>query len=106
MPTKIKHLQQWLIIKWWTWRFKRHCKTYGEQLRIEGPCIINAEGTLTAGDKITIRSRNHLPVEFYVASGAKLTLKNNIFINQGVRFSCSNQITIGSGCIIGDELFY
>jgi len=61
------------------------------------------DGDASLGDRVTIRSRSHLPVEIYVAGGANLHIGSCVFINQGVRISCSQPITIGDGCIMGDE---
>lgn len=58
---------------------------------------------MSAGDDLTIRSREHNQVEISIAPGAKLALGNNVFLNQGVRIACSLEISIGDNALIGDE---
>lgn len=68
-----------------------------------GPCEINSEGTIEVGDGLTIRSRKHNMVEISCARQGRLTLGKNVFLNQGVRIACSQEISIGDNALIGDE---
>ncbi len=58
---------------------------------------------MEVGDGLTIRSRKFNMVEISCASGGRLTLGNNVFLNQGVRIACSREISIGDNALIGDE---
>jgi len=42
-------------------------------------------------------------VEITCGRDAKLTLGDKVFLNQGVRIACTNEITIGDNALIGDE---
>ncbi|HLN98962.1 MAG TPA: acyltransferase [Pyrinomonadaceae bacterium] len=55
------------------------------------------------GDGLTIRSRKHNMVEISCARQGRLTLGKNVFLNQGVRIACSQEISIGDNALIGDE---
>jgi maltose O-acetyltransferase len=59
---------------------------------------------MKVGDGLTVRSRAHNVVEISCARGAKLTLGNDVFLNQGVRIACTNEVTIGDNALIGDEV--
>jgi acetyltransferase-like isoleucine patch superfamily enzyme len=90
-------------IRWWTWKFKRHCHPLQGNIRVEGPCVVFGGGKLHILGSLVIRSRKHLPVEIYLKPGASLTIGPGSFINQGVRISCSKEIRIGKGCLVADE---
>lgn len=68
-----------------------------------GPCAVTSAGKIVVGDGLTIRSRKFNMVEISCASGAKLILGNNVFLNQGVRIACTTEVTIGDNALIGDE---
>jgi acetyltransferase-like isoleucine patch superfamily enzyme len=42
-------------------------------------------------------------VEISCARQGRLTLGKNVFLNQGVRIACSQEISIGDNALIGDE---
>ena len=92
-----------LKIRWWSWRFRRHCAIVGEDLSVLGPCATTAEGSIEVGKGLTIRSRKHNMVEISCARDGRLSLGKNVFLNQGVRIACSRQISIGDNALIGDE---
>ncbi|HEY6231369.1 MAG TPA: acyltransferase [Pyrinomonadaceae bacterium] len=92
-----------LKIRWWSWRFRKHCASVGERLAVLGPCDISSSGNISAGDGLTIRSRAHNMVEISCADGATLSFGNHVFLNQGVRIACSRGISIGDNVLIGDE---
>lgn len=94
--TKVKRL-------WWKASFQKHCKTMGSELTVQGPTVVFGGGWIEAGNHLVIRATPHLPVEIYAAAAARLSLGRDVFINQGVRISCSNYIEIGDGCLIADE---
>lgn len=68
-----------------------------------GPCVLRIDGKLRLGAGCYIRSRRHAPVDLYVAHAGSLEVGPDTFINQGVRISCSRRISIGTGCLIGDD---
>ena len=92
-----------LKIRWWSWRFRRHCAAVGNELSVLGPCAISSQGTIEVGDDLTIRSRKHNMVEIFCARDAHLSFGRNVFMNQGVRIACSQEISIGDNALIGDE---
>lgn len=95
----IRHLQY----HWYSAHVRRHCAVVGDRFVAQGPVVIFGEGDVYLGEHVTIRSRSHQKVEIYTAPNGRLQVGNRTFINQGVRISCSHSITIGEGCIIGDE---
>jgi acetyltransferase-like isoleucine patch superfamily enzyme len=58
---------------------------------------------MQVGNNLLVRSRKHNQVDIFVASTATLAIGDHVFINQGVRISCSQEIRIGNGCQIADE---
>ncbi len=68
-----------------------------------GPCVASSEGTIEVSDGLTIRSRKFNMVEISCARGGHLSFGNNVFLNQGVRIACSQEINIGDNALIGDE---
>jgi len=58
---------------------------------------------IEAGDGLTIRSSKHNMVEISCAPNARLTFGNNVFMNQGVRIACTQEISIGDNAQLGDE---
>ena len=92
-----------LQIRRWSRQFRRHCSSVGERLSVLGPCAVTSAGNIQVGDELTIRSRKYNKVEISCAHGAQLTFGNNVFLNQGVRIACVNQVTIGDNALLGDE---
>lgn len=90
-------------IKWWSWKFRRHCTNAGNRLTVLGPCAVHSSGEMKVGDGLTIRSRKFNMVEITCAANAKLTFGNRVFLNQGVRIACTNEVTLGDNALIGDE---
>ena len=68
-----------------------------------GPCAASSDGTIEAGDGLTIRSRKYNMVEISCARNARLSFGRNVFLNQGVRIACSREISIGDNALLGDE---
>ena len=68
-----------------------------------GPCATSSEGVFEVGDDLTIRSRKFNMVEISCARGGRLSFGNNVFLNQGVRIACSQEVSIGDNALIGDE---
>ena len=92
-----------LKIRWWSWCFRRHCSSVGKDLSVLGPCAASSDGTIEAGDGLTIRSRKYNMVEISCARDARLSFGRNVFLNQGVRIACSREISIGDNALLGDE---
>jgi maltose O-acetyltransferase len=90
-------------IKWWSWKFRRHCTFAGTRLEVKGPCVLQSMGEIKAGDELTIRSRKFNMVEITCGPNAKLTFGNKVFLNQGVRIAATNEVTLGDNVLIGDE---
>ncbi len=103
MSTRLNRAARHAATAYYTWRFRRHTRSCGSGLRVEGPLVVFGEGEIVCGENLVIRSRRHAPVEIYVAAGALLRMESGVFINQGVRISCSRSIHIGGGSILGDE---
>lgn len=82
---------------------RRRCTTVGVDFKVQGPTYTVLEGRVDIGDNVIIRSRTHNQVDIHVAHGAHLAVGHRVFINQGVRISCSQYILIGDGCLIADE---
>ena len=74
----------------------------GSGCSVLGPCAISSEGRIVA-DGLTVRSRKYNRVEISCARNARLTFGKNVFLNQGVRIACSEEISIGDNTLIGDE---
>jgi acetyltransferase-like isoleucine patch superfamily enzyme len=64
---------------------------------------MSSQGMIKAGDGLTIRSSRHNMIEISCASNAQLIFGKNVFLNQGVRIACSQEINIGENALIGDE---
>ena len=92
-----------LKIKWWSWKFRRHCTSVGNRLTVLGPCAVHSAGDMTVGEGLTIRSRKFNMVEITCARDARLSFGNKVFLNQGVRIACTTEVTIGDNVLIGDE---
>ena len=75
----------------------------GSGLSVLGPCAVHSAGEMKVGDGLTIRSRKHNMVEITCGRDAKLTFGNKVFLNQGVRIACTNEVTIGDNALLGDE---
>lgn len=103
MFTRIRRIIRIANYQWHGAYFRRKCTKAGENLSVQGPVIVYGGGSLHVGSYVIIRSRPHLPVDIYVAPHANLEIGDHVFINQGVRLSCSQSIAIGDGCILGDE---
>jgi acetyltransferase-like isoleucine patch superfamily enzyme len=103
MITRIRHGGSILLIKWWSWRFRKHCSSAGHGLRALGPCEVYAEGVMVVGDGLVIRSRRFNQVEISVAPQGHLEVGNHVFLNQGVRIACTLDVRIGDNALIGDE---
>jgi acetyltransferase-like isoleucine patch superfamily enzyme len=103
MITHIRRVGYILLIKWWSWRFRKQCSSAGHDLSVLGPCEVSGEGTIVVGNGLVIRSRTFNRVEISVAAAARLELGNRVFLNQGVRIACCVGITIGDNTLIGDE---
>ena len=65
--------------------------------------MVISKGTIKAGDDLTIRSGKHNMVEISCAPTARLSFGKNVFLNQGVRIACTQEITLGDNALIGDE---
>src|SRR5215813_3357275 len=76
-------------IRRWSQQFRGHCSSVGARLSILGPCMMTSARNITVGDDLTVRSRKHNMVEISCEPGARLTLGNNVFLNQGVRIACT-----------------
>ena len=103
MITRIRRVGYILLIKWWSWRFRKHCSSVGHGLRVLGPCEVHSEGMMAVGDGLVIRSRRFNQVEISVAAQAQLEFGNHVFLNQGVRIACTLDVSIGDNALIGDE---
>ena len=101
--SRVRRIWENMLTVWWSWNFQRYCSQVGTGTRILGPCSIFGGGNIRAGDHLVVRSRPYIRVQIFVTPGANLRLGNNVFINQGARISCSEEISIGNGCQIGDE---
>jgi acetyltransferase-like isoleucine patch superfamily enzyme len=66
-------------------------------------CDISVEGEIHLGKGLYIRSKGHNRVEIHVGRDGRLTVGDNVFINQGVRIVATTSVTIGANTIIGDE---
>lgn len=89
------------------WRNARYRPSFNEcgpGFDPQGKIIIVNEGTLVAGQNLSIRSAAYRPVEIRVRPHARLILGDNVFLNLGVRIGCSAEIVIGDSCLIGDEV--
>lgn len=87
----------------WKADFQHSCTKFGNDINIQGPIICFGGGTIEVGNNFVARATQHLPVEIFVASNAFLEVGNAVFLNQGVRISCSKKISIGDNCLIADE---
>jgi maltose O-acetyltransferase len=100
---RLAKIWRMLKIRWWSWRFRRHCASAGDDISVLGPCAVSSEGRIEVGEGLTIRSRKHNVVEISCARDARLSFGKNVFLNQGVRIACSQEISIGDNALIGDE---
>lgn len=93
------------LIKRLMWKrdFLHKCVKAGSNLTVQGPIVCHGGGQIAIGDHLVVRATQHLPVEMFVASSATLEIGDSVFLNQGVRISCSQKITIGNNCLIADE---
>lgn len=66
------------------------------------PTIMNA-GSLQFGSAVAFRSFRE-PVRLSVGSGGKMSIGDNVFINDGVRVYCGERIDIGANTKIGDRV--
>lgn len=58
---------------------------------------------LIVGDSVMIKSPKHKKVEFHIADHASISIGEGVFINRGTHLSCSEGISIGRNCLIGDD---
>lgn len=91
------------MLRWRRFRYQRQFTHCGTNFCPLGALAISNEGTLIAGDDLVIRSFRYQPVEITVGKGGQLQIGNGVFLNQGVRIGCSLAVSIGDGCLIGDE---
>ncbi len=88
---------------YYSYKFSRSCHVVKGTPLVQGPVVVFGGGRIEVGQQLVVRSRNHNQVEIYVAKDADLRIGNRVFLNQGVRISCSQAIQIGDGCLIADE---
>jgi acetyltransferase-like isoleucine patch superfamily enzyme len=100
--TGVGSLRHRIRSAWYSWCFRNHCARAGRNISV-GPIYFDGTGFIEAGDDLVIRSRSFNLVEISVAPKARLHIGNNVGINQGTRIACSQEISIGDGCMIGDE---
>jgi acetyltransferase-like isoleucine patch superfamily enzyme len=72
----------------------------GSGVRCQGRAMIEVDGTLSIGDHVVLQCRP-VPVEIAVASGARVSVGAETFLNSGVSIGCTKEITIGARVLIG-----
>jgi len=92
-----------ISIRYWTSYLKKYCSKFGKRVIVKGKIIITGSGNINCGSDLLIRSNKINPVKIYIASKAKLTFGDKVFLNNGINISCSNQIEIGTHVDIADE---
>lgn len=89
-----------LVRRLWTLRgarLGRDVRFYGDipRVKISGELVVGDNTTFSGG-----RVRSYLEVQ----SGGAVRIGSNTFINGGVEIQAVTSVTIGSGCLIGDEV--
>ena len=79
----------------------RRCTSVGVLTRVEGRVIVHNGGTMTLGERISIRA-THVPVELGAFPGAVLSIGDRTFINGGVSICAQECVRIGRNCAIGN----
>lgn len=100
-------MKRYLRVLGQTWRrvyYQRLFTSCGRGFTPLGPLVIVNAGTIVVGSSLTIRSFSYQPVQVRVGPRALLQIGDGVFINQGVRISCSLSVTISDHCLIGDEV--
>ena len=77
------------------------CTSVGPWIMIDGRLIVNNEGSIVLGRRISIRG-SHVPVELAALPGGKLEIGSYTFINSGVSICAQESVTIGNNCAIGN----
>jgi acetyltransferase-like isoleucine patch superfamily enzyme len=77
----------------------------GVRMRIEGrlPSVSN-QGFMELGQDIKFRIEGRSQTTLKTAAGATLFIGDGTFINAGVSIAASKKVTIGSHCLIGDNV--
>jgi len=81
----------------------RSAASLGPRSRIWGRVIVHNNGTLLIGDRVRIAAKI-APVELAVASGGRLEIGDNVYINCGCSIAATLSVIVGANCNIGSHV--
>jgi len=96
-------LRQMVLRTFYTKWYARKMGVDASRLEISGACLIHGSGQFDIGRNVRIRSSANHQVELFCQTGATLSIKDSVFINQGVHIACCNKIVIGEASLIADD---
>ena len=88
---------------YWKKYFKNYCSLLGTSPIIKGKVHFSGSGKMICGDKVLIQCETYNPIKIHIGNNANLKIGNQVFLNNGVQISCSQQITIGNHVDIADD---
>jgi len=88
---------------YYTHRAARALGCSASQLDVSGPCVIHGGGRFMIGENVSLRATPRLPIELFCDVGGIIRLRDNCFLNQGTRITCSREVSIGERCLIADQ---
>ena len=71
---------------------------------ISGKCDVHIEGECRVGKRLYLRSRDNNRIQIRVTPRGRLTIGDDVFLNQGVRITATREVKIGNRVLIGDDV--
>lgn len=98
----------WRLKKWGIGWQLRNVQTWGTEIELTGPVIVQNSGNIDIGNQVIFDSKWYKPIYLSLSHpDAKLIIENNAYINYGTEISLMKEIVIGAYSLISiDCLIY